>query len=202
MVRANFKHNNGQYKCFGNSENPTCTKMVELGSNVFGNPTFTSAVIQFSQTLELMRNINCQICRCGCFSINETLYANQKCPLCSRDYCFFCNRDWQSGSMKNNKYYCSVGCNYKTIISYELVPLAYDDSIKLPNRRCCPSCLTPGAYDSKCKYHTCSNPKCNKKTFCFICLLDQAECQAKYKSNYAHKCTEIVEQKYTDFPHL
>ncbi|EFA80073.1 hypothetical protein PPL_06895 [Heterostelium album PN500] len=148
-IKANFKHNNAKYKCFGNADNPTCTKLVELGEVVFKNKDFSAAVTQFRHTLEHISFINCQICRCGTFDINETLYSQQKCPICARDFCFFCNRDWNASTMKNEQYYCSDGCNYKTLITYQLVPLAYDQNIKIPNRRCCPSCFTPGAYDEK-----------------------------------------------------
>jgi hypothetical protein len=175
-LRQNFRANNAQYLCYG----PGCTKRHDLGV-VLGSPGLSAAIRQFNETLELMKHINCQLCRCGRFMVNDTLWARQQCAQCRRTFCFFCNKDWQPGTMTNHRYHCSDTCDYKTKISYELVALAYNHDLKVPNRRCCPFCFVPGAYDEKCKYHVC--PRC-KKSFCFICLKAEADCKKDYGSRY------------------
>jgi hypothetical protein len=196
QIRLNFKSNDTAFKCYG----PGCGKTVDLGV-ALNVPSFSAAIKQFTETQELLKHINCQVCRCGRFMVNETKWAHQKCRACERNFCFFCNRDWQEGPMTNRKYYCSDSCDYKTRISFELVALAYNPNIKVPNRRCCPSCFTLGSYDEKCKYHQCRNARC-KKSFCFICLKSEDECKRVYHSKYDHKCTEVVLQRMEDFPHL
>jgi hypothetical protein len=72
--------------------------------------------------------------------------------------------------------------------------------MKIPNRRVCPKCFNFGAYDEKCKYHTCT--KC-KYTFCFLCLEEADECKRKYKSSYSHRCVlQPATQSYSMFPRL
>lgn len=199
QVLHNFKNYDARYKCHGSSESPACGKTHDLGV-VFNSPMLSATIRQLHETLELTRNADFQICKCGHFLVNETLYAQQQCHRCvpSRRFCFFCNKDWQPG-MANHKYYCSDACELKNKLSYELEELAFDKSVKVPSRRCCPFCFAWGGYDMKCKYHKCG--KCNK-SFCFICLKEEAECKRVYKSNYKHKCTDIVKQNFSDLPHL
>jgi hypothetical protein len=181
-----------QLKCM------TCRRSIPY-SQFFISNDFIHSLESFEEVRELLRNIDCQICQCGTLAVNETLFAQQTCELCKRTFCFFCNKDWNEGNEKrrNDRYTCHVNCDYETRLSFELVPLEVNKSVMVPNRRFCPFCFTPGAYGNKCKYHTCD--VCSR-SFCFICLNEQEECQTKYGSNYQHECTKVKIQRYSDFP--
>ncbi|CAF0992117.1 unnamed protein product [Adineta ricciae] len=177
----------------------TCNKVLPPES-IFVTKQFIQSLIQMDETKRMARNIDFQICTCGAFGINSTMYAKQKCNNCQRWFCFFCNEDWNETEkkMKNDKYSCRVNCFWETKITYQLVTLEYNKDMKLPNRRCCPKCMECGSYDLKCKYHGC---KCGH-TFCFICLKSQADCQRDFKSAYNQPCGAVAQQTYTMFPRL
>lgn len=189
-----FERSSFQLKCM------TCRSQLAY-SDFFRSDGFIRSLESFDEICKLLKNIDCQICQCGSLLVNETLYSQQKCEVCNRTFCFFCNKDWNEGTgqRRNDLYTCHVNCDYETRITYECVPLQFNKEIKIPNRRFCPKCFTPGAYGSKCKYHTCDI--CSY-SYCFICLNEQNECQQKYSSNYRHQCTEIKKQTYADFPTL
>ncbi|CAF3745546.1 unnamed protein product [Rotaria socialis] len=187
-----FAFSNFQLKCM------TCHENLPY-DRFFLTSDFIRCLESLTDIYELMRNIDCQICRCGSLVVNETLYSQQTCTYCQRTFCFFCNKDWNEGLLvrNNNQYYCNSNCDYITKLSYELVPLECNKNVLVPNRRFCPFCFALGSYDKKCKYHTC--PVC-LRSFCFICLEEEETCKTKYESNYQHKCTDVKKQNYSDFP--
>ena len=141
----------------------------------------------YRDTVDLLKNIDVQLCRCGARVVNESMYPQQQCPVCKRIFCFFCNEDWDRKKMKpNQKYGCSSGCALKLKMGYELIPFSFGKrGDKIPNRRMCPKCTQLGAYDSKCKYHTC---QC-KHRFCFFCLRSEGDCKASGSSYGVLNCT-------------
>lgn len=167
---------------------------------IFVTQSFIQSITQLDETKMMARNIDFQICECGAFSINTTMYAKQRCDHCQRWFCFFCNTDWdeQERKMRNELYTCRVNCFWETKITYQLVPLEFNKAMKVPNRRCCPKCFECGSYDQKCKYHTCP---CGHK-FCFICLKTEEECKRDYKSNYNRPCGNVTQQSFAIFPRL
>lgn len=189
----NFVHADYKLKCL------TCNKILPPQS-VFVTPQFIQSLTQLDETIMMAKNIDFQICTCGALSINDTMYAKQKCGNCQRWFCFFCNENWdeQQKKMRNEKYTCKVNCFWETKITYNMVDFAYNKNMKIPSRRCCPKCLECGAYDQKCKYHTC---KCGHH-FCFICLNLKADCERIYKSSYNKTCGNVAQQTFTIFPRL
>jgi hypothetical protein len=189
----NFVHADYKIICL------TCNKTLPA-ENVFVTPQFIQSLVQLDETKLMARNIDFQICTCGAFCVNSTMYAKQKCGNCQRWLCFFCNFDWdeQERRMRNEKYTCTVNCAWETKITYQLLKLEYNEEMEVPNRRCCPKCSECGSYDQKCKYHTC---KCGH-TFCFICLKSKEECIRDFKSAYNRPCGAIAQQSYTIFPRL
>ena len=177
----------------------TCNKLVPP-EKVFVTNHFISSLNQLEETTRMARNIDFQICTCGAFAINSTMYARQKCENCQRWLCFFCNTDWDEAGrgMRNEKYTCRVNCFWETKITYQKVALEFNKNMEVPNRRCCPKCFECGSYDQKCKYHAC---KCGHK-FCFICLKTEAECIRSFRSAYNRPCGAIAQQSYTIFPRL
>jgi hypothetical protein len=167
---------------------------------LFITGNFIASLQQMEETARMAKYIDFQICTCGTFSINSTMYAKQKCNNCQRWLCFFCNADWDESEKqrRNEKYTCQVNCYWETKLSYQLVKLRYNENMELPNRRCCPKCSECGSYDEKCKYHTC---KCGH-TFCFICLKSEADCKTTFKSVYNQPCGNVEKQSYTIFPRL
>ncbi|CAF3401902.1 unnamed protein product [Rotaria sp. Silwood1] len=123
----------------------TCNKTVSP-EKVFVTLQFIQSLLQLDETTLMARNIDFQICTCGAFSINSTMYAKQKCDNCQRWLCFFCNADWNETEkkMRNETYTCRVNCFWETKITYQLVPLEYNKEMKVPNRRCCPKCFECG----------------------------------------------------------
>ncbi|CAF0737132.1 unnamed protein product [Adineta steineri] len=177
----------------------TCNEVL-APEKFFKTPQFIQSLVQLDETTLMARNIDFQICTCGVFCINSTMYAKQKCDNCQRWLCFFCNSDWdeEEKKMRNEKYTCKVNCFWETKITYQLITLEYNKSMQVPNRRCCPKCFECGSYDQKCKYHKC---KCGH-TFCFICLKSQEDCQRDFKSEYNLPCANVAQQSYTIFPRL
>ena len=177
----------------------TCNR-VSAPEDVFMTAAFIASLKQLDEMTKMARNIDFQVCTCGTFAINSTMYARQKCENCQRWLCFFCNADWdeQGRGMRNEKYSCRANCSWETKITHQLVTLALNKEMQVPNRRCCPKCFECGSYDEKCKYHTCG---CGYK-FCFICLNPESDCQRLYKSSYNRPCGAVAQQSYTMFPRL
>lgn len=149
---------------------------------------------------DLLKNIDCQICYCGALLFNMTMSAKQQCSSCQRWFCFFCNRTWNSQTMKDILYTCTDECEYERRIQYNLVPLSSSSPvIMVPDRRCCPNCFVTGGYAKACKYHSC--PYCRYQ-FCFICLETDADCKKKYKSGPYIACTDVKKQNYSMFSRI
>ena len=102
----------------------TCNKTVPPGK-IFVTFQFIQSLVQLDETTIMAQNIDFQICTCGAFCINSTMYAKQKCNNCQRWLCFFCNADWNESEkkMRNEKYTCKVNCFWETKITYQLVTL-------------------------------------------------------------------------------
>ncbi|KAF9344220.1 hypothetical protein BGX26_004643 [Mortierella sp. AD094] len=177
-----------------------CARPIAL-KDVFQTPEFIATLQVLEDEKQILRNIDCQRCLdCNALTQNETMYARQKCLSCGREFCFFCNRKWNTVTMANQKNTCGDGCIYETMISFQLIDFHYNSEVKIPNQRTCPKCFNFGAYDSKCKYHTCT--AC-KFTFCFLCLEEKKVCERKYKSSYDRVCVKTpIRQTYSMFPRL
>lgn len=189
-----FKSKNLKMVC------PICSS-VRAPREVFVTREFIASLRSYEELQNLLKNIDCQVCTCGALVVNETMYPKQRCLKCSRDFCFFCNKNWSDAVMRNStRYTCSSGnCYYETMITFNLVSFAFSADFKIPNRRCCPKCSTAGAYDEKCKYHECTT--CSFR-FCFFCLLTEPECRSKYGGKYSTKCVDPIQQDYTIFQRL
>ena len=177
----------------------TCNKTLPP-EKVFVTQSFIQSLNQLDETKMMAQNIDFQICTCGAFSINSTMYAQQQCGYCQRWFCFFCNNDWneEEKMMRNERYTCKANCFWETKITYTPITLEFNNEITVPSRRCCPNCLESGAYDQKCKYHKCP---CGH-TFCFICLKSEVECKRIYNSTYNQPCANIAQQSFNIFPRL
>ncbi|KAF9173151.1 hypothetical protein BGX21_010058 [Mortierella sp. AD011] len=177
-----------------------CAKPI-VPKDVFKTPEFIATLQVLEDEREVLKNIDCQLClKCDALMHNETMYARQVCFSCDRAFCFFCNREWDTKTMTNQKNTCGYGCIYETMISFQLIDFHYNSDVKIPSQRTCPKCFNFGAYDRKCKYHTCT--AC-KFTFCFLCLEEQKVCEKKYESSYDHVCVKApIRQTYAMFPHL
>ncbi len=189
-----FKTSNLQLLC-------VICRTVTPYKNVFATREFIKSLCSLEELKTLMKHIDCQICKCGALTINETMYPHQECKQCSRDFCFFCNKDWDNETMRNAvKYTCLSGnCDYETRVGFELTRYAYSTEFQIPDRRCCPKCFNQGAYGGRCKYHTCG--VCNHE-FCFFCLNTQADCKRIYNSDHTHRCVQPIPQTYEMFPRL
>ncbi|GJJ75150.1 hypothetical protein EMPS_07508 [Entomortierella parvispora] len=177
-----------------------CTKAIEP-KHIFVTPAYVATIQAFEEEKQILQNIDCQRClECNALMHNETMHSLQTCVKCHRQFCFFCNREWDADKMLDRKNSCGKECVYETMISFQLLPFHYNRDIKIPNVRTCPRCFNFGNYDNKCKYHSCS--VC-KLTFCFLCLEDETECKRKYNSRYDHVCVKTpVLQNYSMFPRL
>ena len=189
-----FKASNLQIKCV------VCSAIIPP-KTVLNDSGFCSALQSYDDLQNLLKNIDCQVCHCGALVINETMYAKQRCIECFRDFCFFCNKDWNAQTMREGiKYTCSSGnCDYETRINFQLTTFIFNSAEKIPDRRCCPNCFVPGFYGERCKYNTCL--RCNHE-FCFFCLETKAQCRTKYGKSNSEKCTEPIRQSYAIFPRL
>ncbi|KAF9122331.1 hypothetical protein BGW39_009808 [Mortierella sp. 14UC] len=133
-----------------------CSKPVSL-KDIFKTPEYIATLRALEDEKQLLRNIDCQRCLdCGALLHNETMTSCQTCVECHRVFCFFCNRKWNAATMVDRKNTCGKGCVYETMLTFELIPFHYDKTMKIPSRRTCPKCFNFGAYDNKCKYHTCA----------------------------------------------
>lgn len=170
---------------------------------LFKSEDFINKWSVLCDVIEMVANIDCQICYCGALLFNMTMYSKQQCSNCRRWLCFFCNRNWNEASMVNTMYTCTdVDCEYQRRLVFDLVPLEGtndDNIIMIPDRRCCPKCFIVGGYGEKCKYHCC--PHCKHK-FCFICLETENDCKMKYHSSHSHQCTSVKKQTYSMFPRI
>jgi hypothetical protein len=97
-----------------------CDKIIPL-EEVFVTEAFISSIHRLEETTLMLRNIDFQICTCGAFAINSTLYAKQQCNNCQRWLCFFCNSDWNETERNrvNEMYTCKVNCFWETKITYQ-----------------------------------------------------------------------------------
>lgn len=184
---------------------PQCNTKVTPNS-VFNSSKFAHLLDKLVQSQDLLKNIDCQICTCGALLNNTTMYSQQQCNNCHRKLCFFCNKDWDTKTMRNDQYTCHYNCDYETKITYDLTPCTeFDKNLMIPNRRCCPKCFYVGAFGERCKYHTCF--ACGYH-FCFLCLNEHDECHRKYATSdnkngfYRIQCTPPQKQNYSMFPRL
>ncbi|CAF3384252.1 unnamed protein product [Rotaria socialis] len=184
----NFKTNDLTFMCI------SCNKKVDYNRIFTNSQSFKRKYSTLQDMYDMCRNIDCQICRCGEFHVNETLFSKQSCSRCARWFCFFCNKTWDDTLMTNNKYTCHNNCTYENATTYEEVPINHSTKIRetLPNRRTCPECKTLGCYGGASKMHTCLN--CRHQ-FCFICLRPQSKCS--YNSD---KECKLLSQTYGIFP--
>ncbi|OAQ28609.1 hypothetical protein K457DRAFT_33005 [Linnemannia elongata AG-77] len=177
-----------------------CSKAIEL-KDIFKTPEYIATLQALEDEKQLLRNMDCQrCCSCNALMHNETMFARQTCVQCCRVFCFFCNRNWNTATMLDRRNSCGKECVYETMISFRLIPFHYNAHIKIPSERTCPRCFNFGAYDGKCKYHTCTSCQL---TFCFLCLEEESECKRKYKSSYDKVCVQTpATQDYNMFPRL
>ena len=176
-----------------------CGKLIDYRA-FFKTTDFIDRWSVLCDVMDMIKNIDCQICYCGALLLNMTMYSKQQCSNCHRWLCFFCNRTWNDELMENKRYTCSDDdCEYQRRLVFELVPLEHNKAIMVPDRRCCPKCYIVGGYGAQCKYHSC--PHC-KHQFCFICLETENDCKAIYKSRHNHQCTSVKNQDYSMFPRM
>jgi hypothetical protein len=185
-----FEASKFELKCLG------CQQVVSY-KQFFKSPDFIQTLDCLDQVNTFQKCIDYQVCKCGSPMINETMYARQQCIQCKRVFCFFCNNEWQEGQMKNEKYTCRKDCAYEVLITQDLVPLAANPSLTVPNKRVCPNCFNDGGYGNCCKYNQCHYCEL---WFCYMCLKPQTECSKT--SSYSTKCTDPVKQTYDTFPRL
>ncbi|KAF9949667.1 hypothetical protein BGZ70_001671 [Mortierella alpina] len=167
--------------------------------NLFKTPEYIATLQALEDEKQLLQNIDCQRCgECQAMMVNESMTSQQVCPFCRRVFCFFCNRPWKALKMQDRKHSCGKECVYETMLSFHLTTFHYRDDMKIPSQRTCPKCLNLGAYDDKCKYHTCT--VC-KFSFCFLCLKEKQTCERH--SAYDKRCVQTpVLQDYSMFPRL
>ncbi|KAF9079163.1 hypothetical protein BGX23_004874, partial [Mortierella sp. AD031] len=133
-----------------------CSKAVSL-RDIFKTPEYIATLQALEDEKQLLRNMDCQRCLdCSALMHNETMTSRQMCIMCHRVFCFFCNREWKAATMVDRQNTCGKECVYETMLTFELISFHYDKTMKIPNRRTWPQCFNFGAYDGKCKYHTCT----------------------------------------------
>ncbi|KAG0033703.1 hypothetical protein BGZ82_006013 [Podila clonocystis] len=177
-----------------------CSKAIIL-RDIFKTPEYIATLRALDDEKQLLRNMDCQRCLdCSALMHNETMYSCQTCVKCHREFCFFCNRNWNAATMLDQQNTCGKECIYETMLTFRLIPFHYNATMKIPSERTCPRCFNFGAYDGKCKYHTC---EVCKLTFCFLCLEEERECRRKYTSSYDRVCVRTpISQDYSMFPRL
>jgi hypothetical protein len=179
-----------------------CSKTI-LPQVIFLTPTFLKALSRIDELAPMLEKIDFQICQCGAYCLNTTMYAKQQCASCSVWFCFFCTLPWNDSKMRNERYSCRYNCTWEQRITYQMVDFtaATVKGTLIPNRRACPNCKRLGDVDTgKCKYHECT---CGHK-FCFFCLNSETDCKRKYPLPITcfHVCTAPVAQDYPIFPRL
>ncbi|CAO3568681.1 unnamed protein product [Mortierella alpina] len=116
--------------------------------DIFKTPEYIATLRALEDEQQLLQNIDCQRCvACGALMHNETMFSRQKCLKCRRDFCFFCNRNWNVTTMFDQEYTCGKECVYQTKTTFQLVPFHYRKNMRIPNQRTCPRCFTFGLYD-------------------------------------------------------
>ena len=154
-----------------------CSKTQPFES--FITPSFIPIAAAYRDTVELLKHVDVQLCRCGAIVVNETMYAQKHCGECGRLFCFFCNNDWDETRMdKSRRYGCCDACSLESRVSFEPVKYTFGSGGGLiPNRRICPNCFELGGYGGTCKFHECR--RCSL-WFCFWCLQPKANHPATY----------------------
>lgn len=175
-----------------------CWKPIQA-KNLFKTREYIATLQALEDEKQLLQNIDCQRCvGCEALLLNETMSARQECTRCHRIFCFFCSRVWDPVKMRDRTYSCGTECVYQTMLTFSLTTFYHRPEMKIPSQRTCPKCFKLGAYDDKCKYHTCT--VC-KFTFCFLCLKEKIKCESR--SPYDVLCVQTpVRQEYTMFPRL
>eukprot|EP00298_Acanthocystis_sp_HF-20_P009289 c18220_g1_i1.p1 GENE.c18220_g1_i1~~c18220_g1_i1.p1 ORF type:complete len:355 (+),score=38.22 c18220_g1_i1:24-1067(+) len=188
---ANFNSNNFQYKCY------YCKTLI-ANEEIFPDTRVEMTLKAHKELGELLNHIDISVCTCGCIQRNLTLKSQHNCRVCNKSFCFFCCKTW-TPEMADQLYTCTKNCRFDNLFDYELVTFSYDQALKIPNARICPQCFNIGAYDEKCKYHTC--PKCQLE-FCFLCLKSKDDCTRIYGKSYKQICVEPKPQTIAMFPIL
>ncbi|KAF9949668.1 hypothetical protein BGZ70_001672 [Mortierella alpina] len=172
---------------------------VKTSQKLFKTPVYIATLQALEDEKQLLQNIDCQRCvDCQAMMVNESMTSQQVCPLCDREFCFFCSRVWNPLKMQNVYNSCGNECVYETMLTFSLTPFCSRPDMMIPTHRTCPQCFNLGAYDGKCKYHTC---QVCKFTFCFLCLKTKGKCEDQ--SAYDNRCVQTpVMQDYTMFPRL
>ncbi|CAO3572908.1 unnamed protein product [Mortierella alpina] len=175
-----------------------CSRAIQP-KKLFKTPAYIATLQALEDEKQLLQNIDCQRCvDCQAMMVNESMTSQQECPLCHRIFCFFCNREWNPLRMQNAYNSCGKECVYETMLAFSLTPFCSRPDMMIPTHRTCPRCFSLGAYDGKCKYHTCL--VC-KFTFCFLCLKKKRKCEDQ--SAYDNRCVKTpVMQDYNMFPRL
>ncbi|KAF9203962.1 hypothetical protein BGZ49_005848 [Haplosporangium sp. Z 27] len=115
-----------------------CSKKLVL-KDIFKTPEFNTTLQAYEEEKLLLKNMDCQRCLdCDALMYNETMKSRQKCIICNREFCFFCNRKWNPTTMTDLTNTCGNECVYQTMLSFELTPFHYNSNIKVPSRRTCP----------------------------------------------------------------
>ncbi|KAF8933686.1 hypothetical protein BGZ58_006187 [Dissophora ornata] len=111
-----------------------CSKAI-MFRDIFKTPEYVATLQALEDEKQLLKNIDCQRCfDCSTLLHNETMHSCQKCITCCREFCFFCNRNWNAETMRNQKYTCGKGCVYETMLYFEPIPFHYNKDMKIPNR--------------------------------------------------------------------
>ncbi|CAO3572907.1 unnamed protein product [Mortierella alpina] len=175
-----------------------CWKPIQP-ETIFKTPAYIATLQALEDEKQLLQNIDCQRCNdCQVLMVNESMFSQQVCVVCRRAFCFFCNRPWNALKMQNPVNTCGKECVYETMLSFRLKTFHYLPDMKIPSQRTCPQCLNLGAYDEKCKYHSCT--VC-KFSFCLICLKEKQHCERH--SAYNELCVQTpVLQDYSMSPRL
>ncbi|KAF9569550.1 hypothetical protein EC968_002557 [Mortierella alpina] len=181
--------------------NVSCTVCWEpiQPKNLFRTREYVATLQALQDEKQLLENIDCQRCvDCQAMLVNESMTAQQECLRCHRVFCFFCNRAWDASKMRDGYNSCGSECVYETMLVFSLTPFYCRPDLMIPTRRTCPKCFSLGAYDDKCKYHTCTNCRLN---FCFLCLKEKHLCEDR--SAYDNRCVQTpLVQDYGMFPRL
>eukprot|EP01013_Petalomonas_cantuscygni_P038312 TRINITY_DN69393_c0_g1_i1.p1 TRINITY_DN69393_c0_g1~~TRINITY_DN69393_c0_g1_i1.p1 ORF type:complete len:334 (-),score=29.02 TRINITY_DN69393_c0_g1_i1:406-1407(-) len=133
----------------------------------FRGTVFAKALEALHELRKVVQAVDVNLCECGALLLNETMFSCQTCPQCKATKCFFCQMPWNS-KMNNQKFWCGKTCSFWNGFQAQLTPflMEHGSLTEIPQWRVCPKCATVGAYDMKCKFHTCT---CGH-AFCFWCL--------------------------------
>lgn len=195
-VLSQLKSCNFTFRCTACHESPTIGSLLR-------SETIEVVANQYRATVENLKFVNVQICTCGSMNVNDNMLSDVTCSVCRRRFCFFCNKKWDASRMRGQKFKCADDCYYAAMLEFETTPFAYGSG-DIPLRRMCPSCHVFGAYDGKCKFHTCSD--CGHD-FCFVCLKGKKECGKSYSNVFCGPSATpekqtFAEQTLDDLPRL